>query len=596
MVALVGWVFFMINKRKILQLFLLTLAVLPGFVWLLLTQKSTQALESTTPIYTDSLAANWESWSWNASLDYNATETPKSGSKVLSVTYTNWGGFYLHTTKNIDTTQADAISFSLKTTQNTNKYLVILYDANNKPLGTPKELTAYGDTPAINTWKDYTISLPQNTIISGFALQDISGTSNKIYFDDILIKLKNTQPITQTTSVPTTIYDETLATGWQNWSWNSIVQFDNKTAAASGTKAIAFTATSPWAGLYLHTDTNIDTTSLQTLQFSFRPSQQNQKFSVILFDDYHRMLSQPIPLDKYGVANAGTYKNYAIPLADLGAKGKKVSGIVLQEANGNAQPVVYIDALSLTTSQNTSATMTPVVTQAQTPTLTSSPATSSGTTPAQRAKKFFTLAPGSSLPTGEQCSSLIQRSSWEPRPENITANNRKGVLLTTKIDGANDTGNAKYKNRIDGNFTGTTDEIIQWGACKWGLDEDIVRSVAAQESWWRQSTKGDFNGSDYESYGLLQVRRTYHQGTYPLSYESVPFNVDYALGWRRACMDGYFDWIPASSKGDEWGCVGLWFSGRWYDGDANVDYSGANWYISKVKGYLNEKPWLKEGF
>ena len=30
--------------------------------------------------------------------------------------------------------------------------------------------------------------------------------------------------------------------------------------------------------------------------------------------------------------------------------------------------------------------------------------------------------------------------------------------------------------RVDGQFTGTTDEIFQWGACKWGLPEALLRS------------------------------------------------------------------------------------------------------------------------
>jgi autotransporter family porin len=37
-------------------------------------------------------------------------------------------------------------------------------------------------------------------------------------------------------------------------------------------------------------------------------------------------------------------------------------------------------------------------------------------------------------------------------------------------------------DRVTGNFTGTTDEIIQWAAHKWGIDEDVVRSVATAES------------------------------------------------------------------------------------------------------------------
>ena len=35
-----------------------------------------------------------------------------------------------------------------------------------------------------------------------------------------------------------------------------------------------------------------------------------------------------------------------------------------------------------------------------------------------------------------------------------------------------------------GNFTGTTDEIIQWAACKWGFDENTLRAQVAKESYW----------------------------------------------------------------------------------------------------------------
>ena len=49
--------------------------------------------------------------------------------------------------------------------------------------------------------------------------------------------------------------------------------------------------------------------------------------------------------------------------------------------------------------------------------------------------------------------------------------------------------------RVTGAFTGTTDEIIQWAACKWGIDEDVVRAQAAKETYWTQDHLGDF-GTD----------------------------------------------------------------------------------------------------
>ena len=33
--------------------------------------------------------------------------------------------------------------------------------------------------------------------------------------------------------------------------------------------------------------------------------------------------------------------------------------------------------------------------------------------------------------------------------------------------------------RVDGQFEGTTDEIFQWAACKWGLPDDLLRAFQA---------------------------------------------------------------------------------------------------------------------
>jgi hypothetical protein len=40
--------------------------------------------------------------------------------------------------------------------------------------------------------------------------------------------------------------------------------------------------------------------------------------------------------------------------------------------------------------------------------------------------------------------------------------------------------------RVSGAFTGKTDEIFQWGACKWGLPDDLLRAIAVRESTWYQ--------------------------------------------------------------------------------------------------------------
>lgn len=209
---------------------------------------------------------------------------------------------------------------------------------------------------------------------------------------------------------------------------------------------------------------------------------------------------------------------------------------------------------------------------------------------------FPTLPPGTTLPSGAECAGRVRRSSWEPRPGNTQANQTRGKP-GVRIEGASDEFNASFAGRVDGDFTGTTDEIIQWGACKWGLDEDIVRAMAVVESDWRQDTVGE----DYSTFGIMQVRSSVHGGTYPYTKDSTAYVVDYALAWRRACYEGDFTWmntykLGGYAKGDEWGCVGAWFSGDWYDGDENVPYSGAKPYIKQVKQRLAERTWTRSDF
>jgi autotransporter family porin len=227
---------------------------------------------------------------------------------------------------------------------------------------------------------------------------------------------------------------------------------------------------------------------------------------------------------------------------------------------------------------------------------------SGGSAPPPADDRFVTLAPGSALPSGATCASRVRRSAWEPRPQNAIANGTVGVSGVS-IDGANATFNRTYAPRIDGAFTGTTDEILQWGACKWGFNEDITRARAVQESWWRQSQLGDSTSSAtacaiigqtapcWQSYGILQVKGTVHRGTYPLARNSTAYNVDYALAWLRACFEGAFGhWLSNGYRaGDEWGCVGAWYSGEWYD-------DGARGYIDSVRRHLANRVWEQRGF
>jgi hypothetical protein len=228
-----------------------------------------------------------------------------------------------------------------------------------------------------------------------------------------------------------------------------------------------------------------------------------------------------------------------------------------------------------------------------------------------------TLPPGSALPGDSTCASQISRSAFEPRTDNTTANQQ----VPTPAQIANlqpwnpligmDNSSDSLRRRITGNFTGTTDEILQWAACKWGIDANIIRAEAVTESTWHQSQLGDYttnqglcppgtwNGSScYQSYGILQIKYTFFKSEWPLSRSDTAFNADFVYGWLRNCYEGWADYLyqstpvsgyPRYHAGDIWGCLGFWFSGTWYD-------QGAINYINTTKGYYAQKPWLQPGF
>jgi len=204
---------------------------------------------------------------------------------------------------------------------------------------------------------------------------------------------------------------------------------------------------------------------------------------------------------------------------------------------------------------------------------------------------FQLLPPGSALPTEAECAARVHRSPWEPRSDNYAANHASAANTLANFSQFDGAWNGQYRPRVTGNFKGTTDEIIQWAACKWGWSDELVRAEAVVESTWRQSTVGDAG----TSYGLMQVRYLYHPrvnggcqncagSSWPNSANSTAFNVDLFLAEMRGCYNGMEPYL-GNTRGDEWGCIGSWFSGAWRT-------SSSLGYISKVQASLNNKAWL----
>lgn len=264
-----------------------------------------------------------------------------------------------------------------------------------------------------------------------------------------------------------------------------------------------------------------------------------------------------------------------------------------------AAPTTTTAAPTTTTAAPTTTTAAPTTTTAPPTTTTTAPPTTT-TTVAPGGYHFDTLPSGSTLPSGAWCATQVV-STPEHRPENATANATRG------------TGPNAWDPRVDGDFVGTTDEIIQWAACKWGLDVDYARAQAMKESWWYQDAGGDLSWDQSEchpdvrtgpgeqcpeSVGLLQVRYLYHMEAFEDSnaINSTAYNADYAWAVWRECFDGHSTWLNTVERGWDYeagdleGCMGVWFTGRWYAGN------GEGPYLEDVNAYRTDESWNQPWF
>ncbi len=223
-----------------------------------------------------------------------------------------------------------------------------------------------------------------------------------------------------------------------------------------------------------------------------------------------------------------------------------------------------------------------------------------------------------SLPNDAQAASLVHRSSWEPRPDNYTANHTVPPATFTTAGYAGMVNHTAVFGRVTGNFTGTTDEIIQWAAFKWGLPDDVIRAGAVAESYWYQNKKnslgqpvsgqgyGDFGScsgqgspapSGYgttgpSSFGLLQDKWCALKDANAAGYDGWPWTetstayaVDLYASVMRGCYEGWDTWLGSGyTSGDLWGCIGRWYSGKWMTAEAQS-------YITTVQNHFNTKPW-----
>jgi hypothetical protein len=263
---------------------------------------------------------------------------------------------------------------------------------------------------------------------------------------------------------------------------------------------------------------------------------------------------------------------------------------------------------------------------------------------------YFTTEPVGGwreLPGDSECAERVHRSTWEPRPENFRPNHRPPDAAAVRaafeerprarMGAYHPRWDRWLLPRVSGQFTGTTDEIIQWAACKWGLADNLLRAVALRESGWYQGQTysdgtcvlqhgcGDLfteprRGAHVfcrqvarvapevdDVYGRGNCPRTFslvgvmswqdprwgrmpgnQNGTFPFNRQSTAFALDYVGGFVRGCYEGWMVWLENTGdyrRGDLLGCVGAWYGGAWHS-------PLARGYTGNIERALEERPWL----
>jgi hypothetical protein len=225
--------------------------------------------------------------------------------------------------------------------------------------------------------------------------------------------------------------------------------------------------------------------------------------------------------------------------------------------------------------------------------------------------------------TDAQAKALV-RPAAETRPGNARANadmptseELARFRATRSAAGEMPEQRNPYLAYVTGHFAGTTDEIIQWVAHKWGIPEDWLRAQYALESHWRQAAMGDPRHESpaararfpafscptrrqcYESLGISQIKwrpdRTSSAGTEPLRWTSTAFNADYQAATVRLYYDDprhvRSSWgDPEYQPGERWLSVAGWFSPYPWGNPLQREY------LRKLKQVLAGRVWTRGDF
>lgn len=139
------------------------------------------------------------------------------------------------------------------------------------------------------------------------------------------------------------VFDDALADGWQNWSWDSDVSFDSAAEVRDGNAAIAVTNNVAWGALYLANPDGLQVESDGELTFAVHGGNEGPELRLYIPTPDGRWIDggsiETMP---------GQWQDVSVSLNSLGQSITAIDGFVLQDMTGTPNATYYVDTVDYT--------------------------------------------------------------------------------------------------------------------------------------------------------------------------------------------------------------------------------------------------------
>ncbi len=144
------------------------------------------------------------------------------------------------------------------------------------------------------------------------------------------------------------LYDDGLGSGWENWSYNSIIDLACVNPVYEGSRSLRVDVTGDWGALALN-HSAVTVSAYQSLQFAAYGLTEDAEVKLFFLDGVTPFGN--VALNTYvtgGTLGTGQWKTVSIPLADFAITGETITRLDFQAVTSAGRPAFVLDQLKLT--------------------------------------------------------------------------------------------------------------------------------------------------------------------------------------------------------------------------------------------------------